>query len=168
MKSRDDWIRALELKPHPEGGYFREVFRSEEQIPGLTLPPRYTGPRAFATSIYFLLPGDQVSRFHRLKSDELWYYHAGCALTVHVLSPSNAYRTERIGNEPESGESLQVALPWNSWFGATVDDPDGYTLVGCLVAPGFEFVDFELARRAELLELYPQYRDIILRLTPPS
>lgn len=148
----DDWVEKLNLTPHPEGGFFAETYRAQGSIPGLE--------RNFSTAIYFLLKGDQVSTLHRIASDEVWHFYAGSPLTIHVIDPDGDYEELHIGNA-----CFQAVVPAGKWFGATVDDPDGYSLVGCTVAPGFDFVDFELGQRDELLAAFPQHHDLIQRLT---
>ena len=171
MRDAQYWIEKLGLARHPEGGYYREVYRSPESIAAEALPGRYEGARVLATSIYFLLPGSQVSRLHRLCSDELWHYYAGSALTIHVISRDGEYKRLRLGADfdrdmrAEDGMRFQATVEKGSWFGATVDDADSYTLVGCTVAPGFEYADFVLGDRDALLGRYPQHREIIERLT---
>lgn len=140
------WIRRLKLKPHPEGGYYREAYRSSERIPGSALPARYKGkPRSFSTLIYYLLEGNQVSRLHRLCSDEIWCFHAGSGLTLRVKTPSGRFKKIRLGVRPEKKEIPHVVIPRDCWFGAEVSERNSYALVSCLVAPGFDFTDFELA-----------------------
>lgn len=165
MHDASYWIEHLSLKPHPEGGYFRETHRSADRVRDEHLPERYNGDRAFSTAIYFLLTGDRPSRFHRLASEELWHFHAGCAATIHLIDPAGNYSQMRIGSNPERGESFQIVIPSGCWFAAEADDFDGYVLVGCTVVPGFDFADFELARRDLLLSHYPQQRAVIERLT---
>lgn len=161
----DYWIERLELDPHPEGGYFRETYRSEEDLSAENLPERYGSGRSLSTAIYFLLRGSQVSRFHRLKSDELWHFHAGSSVTIHLIDPDGSYSQLRLGSDPDRGERFQRVIPAGCWFGATVDDPDSYTLVGCTVAPGFDFADFEMGDRTTLSTQFPAYREVIERLT---
>ncbi len=154
------WIERLGLQPHPEGGYFRQTYRSEESIPLEGLPERFTGPRAFSTAIYFLLEREQFSAFHRIRSDEMWHFYAGSALSLHVLRPDG--RCEHI---PLGSGQFQVVAPAGCWFAAGVDGPGPYGLVGCTVAPGFDFADFELAERGQLIEQYPQHAEIITQFT---
>jgi len=156
------WVRELELLPHPEGGWYKEVYRAEESIAPEGLPERFDGPRSFCTSIYFLLAGDNVSTFHRIKSDELWHFYAGDGLTVHIIAADGEYNALQLGNGP--GETFQGMVPAGSWFGAEPKD-SGYALVGCTVAPGFDFADFELAERSRLTSEFPQHRELIERLT---
>jgi predicted cupin superfamily sugar epimerase len=157
------WIEKLSLEPHPEGGYYREVYRSDEQIPLAGLPGRFSGPRAFATSIYFLLPRGEVSRLHRLKSDELWYFFSGADIRVHMISEEGEYDSFVLGTG--KGGVLQSVVPWGRWFGASVEGAGEYSLAGCAVAPGFAFEDFEMGDRETLLQRYPRHREIIIRLT---
>ena len=164
MKTADYWIKSLSLTQHPEGGYYRETYRSTELLNAAALPERFSGDRNHSTTIYFLLPADNRSLFHRIKSDELWYYHTGSSLTIYVLD-SNGLKLHRLGPDIEKGESLQAMIPANAWFGALVNEKDSYTLSSCSVSPGFDFHDFELADRASLLKDFPNDRAIIEQLT---
>lgn len=158
------WIEKLHLQPHPEGGYYRETYRAEQRVLGCCLH-EHEGPRSIATAIHFLLPGDQFSALHRLRSDEMWHFYTGSPLTIYIIDPQGTLSQVRLGTKPENGESFQAVVKAGCWFGATVDDPEGYTLVGCTVSPGFEYEDFELGNRQSLLDRYPQHREIIERLT---
>jgi len=165
MNNAHSWIRKLKLKKHPEGGYYCELYRSAESIPGKALPRRYKGRRSFSTSIYFLLKGRDISRFHRLKSDETWHFHTGSSLTIHVISPKGKYSEIKLGCDPKKKQALQYTVSRNHWFGATVHNPKGFSLVGCTVSPGFDFADFELADQEELLARFPHLARIIRKLT---
>lgn len=160
------WIRRLKLRQHPEGGYFRETYRARETVAANALPRRFSGARRFSTAIYFLLRSGEVSRLHRIPSDEVWHYYAGSALTLHALSRAGQHQVLRLGPDPERGESFQAVIRAGCWFGATVNRPRSYTLVGCTVAPAFDFSDFELADRRQLLARFPGLAAIIRRLTP--
>ena len=160
-----EWIESLRLLAHPEGGFYRETYRAQDVIAGVHLPARFRGPRACSTAIYFLLPGDQVSALHRIKADEIWHFYAGTPLTLTLIHPDGRLEMPRLGPDPERGESFQVLVPAGCWYGAAVDDPAGYALVGGTVAPGFDFADFELADRETLLASFPEHRQTILRLT---
>lgn len=159
------WIESLQLTRHPEGGYFRRTYQARERIEKEHLPERFGGPRLFSTAIYYLLPGHEVSRFHRLKADEIWHFYTGSALTIYVLDPSGALLRRRLGARHERGEVFQAPVHGGCWFGAVVDDPASYSLLGCTVSPGFEYEDFELGDRQALLASYPEHRWIIERLT---
>ncbi|GMA62466.1 cupin domain-containing protein [Alicyclobacillus fastidiosus] len=163
------WIQQLDLTPHPEGGHYRELYHSGIFMEDPAVQAQYGGLRETATSIYFLLETTDVSRFHRLKSDEIWYFHAGSPLTVHVISPDGAYSTHKVGLDVTQGQSPQVLIPRGHIFGATVDDvEDGaYAVVSCMVTPGFDFDDFELFDRETLMSKYPEHHQIIQRLTKP-
>ena len=165
MKNQDFWIKYLQLKPHPEGGFYREVYRSEEKISTTALGERFQKDHSFATSIYFLLPGNSFSAFHRLKSDEIWHFYTGHALTLFLLFPDGTLRQEALGPEPDKGQQFQVVIPHGVWFAARVNQKQSYALVGCTVAPGFEFEDFELAKRDFLLKKFPQHKTLISDLT---
>lgn len=157
----DDWIAHLQLAPHPEGGYFHRSYTAEQT---LTLPDR-SGPRPITTAIYYLLKSGQRSRLHRLKSDELWHFYAGSPLSAHILDHCGKYVRQRLGPDPGASQQFQLTIRAGCWFGATVDDPSGFSLIGCTVAPGFDFADFDLADRATLIHQYPQYTRLIEVLT---
>ena len=159
------WIEKLDLQEHPEGGFFRETYRASEEIAAVHLPERYEGSRSFCTAIYFLLRGDQISAFHRLQSDELWFFQAGSSLTLSVIEPTGELATCCLGNEPDKNERLQCILKAGCWFAARSDDRDSFSLVSCTVAPGFDFRDFELADRQNLANMFPQHKQIIQQLT---
>ncbi|MGB0525313.1 MAG: cupin domain-containing protein [Flammeovirgaceae bacterium] len=166
MKSANYWIEKLGLTKHPEGGYFKEVYRSNETMKQESLPARYTGDRAFSTSIYFLLTGNEISAFHRLQSDEIWHYHTGSSATVYEIDQATGKLiSHQIGAELESGQRFQVMIKAGNWFAAHLNEPDAYILVGCTVAPGFDFTDFELATEEQLLTAYPQHEELIKAFT---
>ncbi len=160
-----EWIERLELQPHPEGGWYRETYRSAEFIPEATLPERFGGERCFSTAVYFLLEGEDMSALHRIKSDEVWHFYDGGSLTIHVITPNGEYSEIRLGRNPDVGETLQAIVSADCWFGADLSDQGSYALIGCTVAPGFDFADFEMANRDELSKLYPQHQDVIKHLT---
>jgi predicted cupin superfamily sugar epimerase len=159
------WIEKLQLNPHPEGGYYRETYRSEDVLAREALPSRFEGARAASTAIYFLIEGENFSAFHRLVSDEMWHFYAGSALLVHAVNSIGAYSSLRLGNDAEAGEVPQAVVPAGYWFASHVADWKSWALVGCTVSPGFDFADFEIGSRTKLTELYPQHRELILRLT---
>ncbi len=167
MKSAGEWIEKLGLIKHPEGGYFREVYRSSESVPESGLPNRYDGPRAFSTCIFFLLPGTEISCFHRLRSDELWHFYEGGDLGLFIIGPEGEIREVRLGPDIDAGHVRLAVVPAGCWFGATVRDRESYALLGCTVAPGFDWTDFELGERRVLMDLYPQHQAIIRKLTQP-
>ena len=159
------WIERLALKKHPEGGYYREVYRAGEEIQKSALPQRYSGARNFCTSIYFLLAAPEVSKFHKIKSDETWHFYTGDTVEILVLSDKGLVDTYKLGSDIHYDEYFQHTIPANHWFGAKLAKNKGYALVGCTVAPGFHFDDFELANQEELLRRYPDQRDTIRMFT---
>ena len=165
IKSAQYWIDKLNLIAHPEGGYYRETYRSELAIAREALPPQFTGPRLVSTAIYFLLEGENFSAFHRLQSDELWHFYSGCAITLDVIDPDGGHSEIKLGCDPDTGEVFQAAVKAGRWFASRVRDPKSFALAGCTVAPGFDFADFEFGKRAELVRLYPQHRNLIESLT---
>jgi uncharacterized protein len=164
-KDPEYWIEKLNLKAHPEGGYYRQTYRAELVLTKDSLPHQFTGARAAATAIYFLLEGEDFSAFHRLHSDELWHFYAGSTLVVHVIDGQGYYSEILLGSNPDAGEAFQAVVKAGCWFASRMRDGKGFALVGCTVAPGFEFEDFEMAKRDELSRTYPQYREVIERLT---
>ncbi len=165
MKTAEYWISHLDMQAHPEGGYFKEAYRSNEVFDGYRLPERFTGPRNFATSIYFLLKRGQVSHLHRIASDETWHFYSGGPIEIHSIHPDGNYESVCLGNNPEHGQVLQYTVPHGCWFGASLLEETDYALVGCTVSPGFSFEDFELAERGNLLKLFPNHAQVIEKLT---
>lgn len=159
------WIEKLQLEPHPEGGYFRQTYRSEMVIAREALPAGFGGARAASTAIYFLLEGQNVSTFHRLRSDEVWHFYAGEPLIVHGIDPAGKYFQILLGRDQDSGQVLQGVVRAGCWFASHVANWKSFALVGCTVAPGFDFAEFEMGKREELVRAYPQHRELIERLT---
>lgn len=157
------WIDTLGLTRHPEGGWFRETYRASESIPACGLPDRFTGPRSFCTAIYFLLERGEFSALHRIGSDEIWHFHEGSPLTVHILTPGGEQYKILFGRDAKKGERFQAVAPAGCWFGA--ETTGDFSLVGCTVAPGFDFRDFEMADRTDLSHRFPHYAALINRLT---
>jgi hypothetical protein len=156
-----DLVRKLNLQPHPEGGYFRETYRAAESIGSDALPRRFSGTRSISTAIYFLLEAGQCSHLHRIRSDEVWHFHAGDPLDIVEIDAAGSLKTTRLGSDL----LFQHVVPAGVWFGATPAPGGRFALVGCTVAPGFDFADFELADQAKLLAEYPRHQDWIRRLT---
>ena len=157
------YIKKLQLKKHPEGGYYREVYHSGEKILSGHLPKRYKSSRNFSTSIYFLLEGNQFSAFHQLKSDELWHFYDGSDLEVYIINPEGNLTVAKLGRSDDA--EFQIAIEKKCWFAAETEDKQSFSLFGCTVAPGFEFEDFELGRRDFLFKKFPQHKNLISRLT---
>ena len=159
------WIEKLQLEAHPEGGYFRQTYRSDVMIAREALPAGFAGARAASTAIYFLLEGKKFSAFHRLRSDEVWHFYVGDPLVVHVISPEGEYSSILLGRDLEAGQALQGVVRAGCWFASHVADWNSFAVAGCTVAPGFDFEDFEMGRREELVAKYPQHRVLIEGLT---
>ncbi len=152
------WIDNLNLRRHPEGGYYKEIFRSQQQV--MRVGARKV--RQALTSIYYLLEGTDFSGFHRIASDELWYFHKGSPLLIHVIN-ENGIHTGFELSDTHSG-SLSLAVKAGLWFAVEVPSTDGFTLVSCAVAPGFEFGEFEMAQKQEMNALYPQHAALFDKL----
>ena len=156
-------IRRLKLEPHPEGGYFRETYRAS----GNVVREGHHEPRSASTAIYFLLCNGAHSAWHRIRSDEVWHFYAGDPVDVHVLDANGALVTHRLGDAlMHEGTAFQAVVKAGDWFAAECHDASGAALVGCTVAPGFEFSEFELAGRGVLEARYPRHRELIARLGP--
>jgi uncharacterized protein len=164
MESAKYWIEKLELTGHPEGGYFKENYRAKEQIAPQALPERFKSARDFSTAIYFLLEGNDFSAFHRIKQDELWHFYQGGPLLVHVIAPNGEYSQLKVGSNFEQGEQFQAVVKAGSWFASELADKSSFALVGCTVAPGFDFEDFELAEAQKLAKEFPRHEPLIRRL----
>lgn len=159
------FIDAFHMLPHPEGGYYAETYRAGETIAQGALPARFGGDRPFSTAIYFLLENQNRSALHRIQSDEVWHFYAGGPLLIYVIEPTaGTLSVIRLGNRPDRGEVFQAVVPAGSWFGAKpLGEPNApyFSLVGCTVAPGFDFADFVLADSDELLAQFPQHKAVI-------
>ena len=165
MNTKENLIEALDLLPHPEGGYYKEVYRSEGSIPATALPEAYDGNRNYATSIYFLLTSDSFSAFHKINQDEIWHFYDGAPIRLHVISKDGKYTYHIIGRDIVLGQVPQLVVQGGDWFAAEVVGDDTYAFVGCTVSPGFDFKDFVMPSSKELIELFPEHTAIITRLT---
>ena len=157
------YIDALELRAHPEGGFFRETYRSGQLV-------ELTGDGAVrqmnaATGIYFLLVEGNFSAFHKIKSDEMWHFYAGQALEILELKTTGELRCTRLGPDSLRGDTCQYVVQANTWFASRVAAGSAFSFVGCTVAPGFDFADFCLAEREALLATFPQHHRVITELT---
>lgn len=158
-------VKEFQLQPHPEGGFFRETYRSALNLPTPWEKDNKGSSRSLSTAIIFLITAGNFSAFHRIQSDECWHFYQGQPLLVHQLSPEGNYSCIRLGNSGREGQVFQHVVPAGYWFASEVETEKGYALVGCTVSPGFEFNDFELADRKELLQLFPEQGGLIERLT---
>lgn len=164
MLTASQLIHHYHLQAHPEGGWYKETYRSPEFLTVDTLPKRFSGQRSFCTAIYFLLEKGSFSAFHRIKSDECWHFYSGDPLEIYVLLPSGKMDIITLGNDPFKEHLFQYIVPANCWFASQPATGSSYCFVGCTVAPGFEFVDFEMANKTILSAEYPQHKDVIAAL----
>jgi uncharacterized protein len=155
IQNADYWISQLNLIPHPEGGFYKEVFRSRIEI----IKKSTTDLKRACTSIYYLLQGSDYSAFHRLASDEIWYYHKGEPLHIYELTRTGFLITHELSDH-ETGH-LSIVIEAGSWFAAAIPTGKNYTLVSCAVAPGFDFKEFEIANKDELIRLFPEHTSTI-------
>ena len=155
------WKQHLHMTEHVEGGAFSEVYRSPLSFTREQLPASFTGSRHACTHIYFLLEQGQYSAFHRIASDELWHFYSGDPLVVYEIDQQGQLKEHLLGSDPQAGQSLFCVITAGSWFASKVAGEGDYALVGCTVAPGFDFADFELAKEAALSASYPQHAALI-------
>jgi uncharacterized protein len=166
--SASDLIQLLKLEEHPEGGFYRQTYKSYELMEKDVLPPRYESPRSYSTAIYYLLTKDSVSRLHRVASDETFHFYFGAPVEMLLLFPGNRAETVVLGHNILAREQPQFTVPQGIWQGSKIkEDPEypDYALLGTTVSPGFEYEDFELAKRAEILAEYKDFEQQILALT---
>lgn len=166
MLDAEQIISLLHLEPHPaEGGYFREIYRSKDNIPAGTLPERYQGTRSHATSIYYLLTSKSFSALHRLKSDEIFHFYLGDPVEMLQLHPDGKGEVITIGTDIITGMQPQVLVPMGTWQGARLKPGGNFALLGTTVSPGFDYDDYENGIREHLIALYPGFRSHIISLT---
>ncbi|WP_405565581.1 cupin domain-containing protein [Polaribacter sp. Asnod6-C07] len=158
-------IDFFDLKAHPEGGFYKETYRSKEIILSENLSHHFNGNRNYCTSIYFLLTSDKCSAFHKINQDEIWHFYTGTTLKLHQISPEGEYSTILIGNNFLKGEIPQYTVPAHYYFAAEILAKDSFAFVGCTVSPGFDFKDFVLPSSAELSKKFPKLTQIIAQLT---
>jgi predicted cupin superfamily sugar epimerase len=163
-------IELLQLTPHPEeGGFFAETYRADEDAPLSALPARYSGPRSFGTAIYYLLTPGTFSALHRLKSDEIFHFYAGGPVRMLQLGPDRGRepgaRELVIGPDLRAGQRPQVVVPRGVWQGSLLEPGAEFALLGCTVAPGFDYADYEHGQRDALLREWPEHAALITRLT---
>ena len=164
IRTAQEIIAHFSMVPHDEGGYFCTQYRSAECIPQAALPARFTGSRCFSSAILFLLPRGERSRLHRLHQDEVWHFYLGGPLRLEMILPDASHQTVLLGQGLEKGQRLCAVAPAGAWFGAIPAPETEYSLVGCTVAPGFDYADFALGERDALLSMFPQHSAIIEEL----
>jgi predicted cupin superfamily sugar epimerase len=157
-------IAHYSLLPHPEGGWYKETYRSTNNIIQSALPSYFTEERVFSTAIYFLLEQGNFSAFHKIKSDECWHFYAGQTLLVYVINTEGKLDIIKLGLDIENGEVFQYIVPANCWFASIPADHAEFCFVGCTVSPGFDFNDFELAKADDLIIEFPNLSDEIKKL----
>ena len=164
MSRIDQLIKHYKLQPHPEGGWYCQTYKSNEQVAADALPKRFGASRAFSTAIYFLLERGNFSAFHRIKSDECWHFYTGDPLHIYIIQQNGELKTISLGNDPGKEQTFQCVVPANCWFASRPAPGSEYCFVGCTVSPGFEFEDFELADAGTLSNQYPQHATVIKEL----
>jgi predicted cupin superfamily sugar epimerase len=157
----EELITHFMMLPHPEGGWYKENYRSNEIFPGTALPERFGGNREFATAIYFLLEQGNYSAFHRLKSDECWHFYDGDPLEIFIIREDGRFDKITLGRDFGNNQYYQFVVPANCWFASRPAPGSAFSFVGCTVSPGFDFADFEIADADMLAVNYPQYEKLI-------
>ncbi len=157
-------IDKFELERHPEGGWYKETYRSGEIFAAHALPERFKGGRFFSTAIYFLLEENDHSAFHRIKSDECWHFYAGDPLLVYILHEKGEMKVIQLGSDIGKGQLFQYVVPANTWFASRPATGAAFSFVGCTVSPGFDFADFEIADSDKLSHLFPEHETVIREL----
>jgi predicted cupin superfamily sugar epimerase len=157
------WIKKLKLGQHPEGGYFTSTYRSDKIID----LSEYEGRRSTCTAIYYLLTGNQFSSFHIMKSDEIWHFYSGSSLTLYIIDSKGVLSKVVLGPNFNEGERFQVVVKSDCWFAVSINKKNSYSLVGCTVAPGFDYKDWKIGNRKRLTEMYPEHKKIISKFTRP-
>jgi len=157
-------INHFNLQPHPEGGWYKQTYKSAEYISAVALPERFTGNRPVSTAIYFLLEQGNFSAFHRIKSDECWHFYHGDPLEIFVIQNTGELTVTTLGNDISKGHLFQYIVPAGCWFASRPAKGSQYCFVGCTVAPGFDFADFELADEEHLASEFPQHNNLIREL----
>lgn len=150
-------VKKLELEKHPEGGYFRQTYRSDTTVN----VKGYGCPRNISTAIYYMLVGGQFSTFHRIRSDEIWHHYAGGSITLYAIDDEGKLSKIKIGRDG----TPQAVIRAGTWFAASLDSKRSYCLLGCTVSPGFDYRDWELGKTSDLARMYPQHRKLIERYT---
>lgn len=165
MNSPEQIVDRLQLKPHPDGGYYKETYRSSGGIDNAGLEEGYEGDRNYSTCIYFLLTSDSFSLFHRIRQDEIWHFYDGSPINLHTISPNGQHTEHIIGRAFDKGQVPQLVVSGGDWFVTEVMEEGAYSLVGCTVSPGFNFEDLVLADRQDLISKFPIHQGLITRFT---
>lgn len=158
-------INKLDLAPHPEGGFYKETYRSEGFVQKDSLSEVYSDKRNYSTCIYFVITSESFSAWHKIHQEEIWHFYLGSSITIHLISPEGEYSSIILGNDISKGEIPQYIVQGEWWFAVTVNTENSYALTGCTVAPGFDFNDFILPTRKELIEIFPHLNQEITLLT---
>ncbi len=157
--------RHFNLQPHPEGGRYARTYCSPGVIPTHALPAPFAADRPYSTAILYLLEENELSRLHRLRQDEIWHFYLGGPLRLVTISPSGEFFEQLLGNNPAAGQAVQAVVPAGYWFGARPLPSAGFSFVGCTVAPGFDFADFELGASEDLRAKFPHLAACIAEFT---
>jgi predicted cupin superfamily sugar epimerase len=166
MLTADEIRKVLKLQPHPaEGGYFVETYRSQYLLAPDALPQGYPRARSVSTAIYYLLTPDNFSAMHRLRGDEIFHFYLGDPVGLLQINANGAGEVVVLGQDIIAGMQLQHLVPGGAWQGSRLRAGGRYALLGTTVAPGFDYEDFEIGKREELVTEFPQFAEMIQQLT---
>ncbi len=164
-RTANDWINRLKLEIHPEGGAYSRVYTSQFTLEKTSLPENFHGSRSACTHIYYLLQKNEFSAFHKIQSDELWHFYDGDTLVIFEINKDGSLTKHLLGKNIEVGEFPFCIIKASNWFASKLKTGGSFSLVGCTVSPGFDFAEFEMAERSDLISKYPQHKELISGLT---
>ncbi len=167
MHTAQYWINKLDMIPHPEGGWYHSSYTSDQTMFRHDIAGVSSSERKLWSSIYLLLESDDFTAFHRVRSEEVWYYHCGAPVKIYMISPDGDLIVEELGLDIDKGQRPQILIPKNYALGAERMD-QAFSMVGVMVSPGFDFDDIKIYDRDELLAMHPQHKALIERLTIES
>ncbi|HEX2954523.1 MAG TPA: cupin domain-containing protein [Bacillota bacterium] len=161
MGTADYYISQLGLQEHVEGGYFKEIYKNPQKLNGQDLAVK--GERLLSSSIYYLLKSGQYSKFHQLLFDEIWLFHMGSPLTIHMIDGNGELKSSKLGIDIDAGEMPQLTVPAGAIFAAEVIQDNSFSLVSCVTAPGFDYEDFRIYSEEELIKRFPKHKAMITK-----
>ncbi len=165
MQKASELIEKLKLIPHPEGGFYREFYRSEHLLAEKALPKGFQNTKNLGSIIYYMLKSNDVSAYHKLRSDEIWHFHTGSPFILHLIDTDGNYKKIYLGNSIHLREVPCYVIPAGFYFGAEVSEENSYALASCTVLPGFSFEDFEMPTADKLMSIFPHLEQEIKHLS---
>jgi hypothetical protein len=159
----DYWKKQLNLQLHPEGGFYARAYRSDLSIRHTSLPGSFQGSRPVCTHIYYLLQQNEFSAFHRIQSDELWHHYDGGCLCIYEINKQGKLMEHLLGKDIDNNELPFCFIRAGNWFAASLKNQNSFCLAGCSVSPGFDFAEFEMGKKKELITSFPDCAEKILK-----